>query len=158
MITLTYARWVLEVDPRLTALTYSKIAQGGAEECGCQGCLNFARARDRLYPAAVQKLFHELGVDFKREAEVTYQCGLPGDLHSYDGWFHCVGNILSGRDGWREIAQGTHVPDVEQVDESFALAFSNRYAPANDAFKGLPLIQVFFLAKVPWLLPSAPPS
>jgi hypothetical protein len=156
--TVAYARWVLEVDARQTALTYSKISGGGADECGCQGCLNFARARERVYPASVLKLFHELGVDFRREAEVTHQRGLPGHLHSYDGWFHCVGHLTTGRDGWREVAPRSYVPDVEEVDDSFALAFSNRYAPAHEAFEGLPLVQVFFLAKVPWLLPDAPPS
>jgi hypothetical protein len=134
------------------------VAAGGPEECGCQPCLNFASARAQIYPAQVLALFEKLGISAHREVEVYHMARLSSGRHLYGGWFHVVGSILSGADAAKQVAENLWQPDLEEANENFSLGFTSRLALVRVAFAGLPLVQLEFTAKVPWVLSSTEPT
>lgn len=158
METVRFLRWVLHVDPERTRESYSQIATGGAEECGCEPCENFAAARGSVYPPEVLELFERLGVNPMLEAEVMHLCRLPNGLHQYAGWLHLVGQIAEGGECWREAGPDSRTQDLEPVAESFQLGFSSDRAVANDAFDALPVVAVEFNAEVPWVAETEEPT
>jgi hypothetical protein len=137
---------------------YASVAAGGPEECGCQPCLYFVAHRAQIYPAQVLALFEKLGVSPNREVEVYHLARLPSGRHLYGGWFDFVGSILSGADAAKQVAENIWQPDLEEADENFSLGFSSRLSLVRKTFAGLPLVQLEFTAKAPWVLPSAEPT
>jgi hypothetical protein len=120
--------------------------------------LNFAAQRSEVYPGPVQGLFQGLGISQNREAEIYHLARLEPGKHLYGGWFHFVGSIVSGADAAKQISENVWQPDLEEATESFSLGFSSRLELVRKAFNGLPLVQLEFNAKVPWVLPAAEPQ
>jgi len=90
-----YKRWTLEVDVAATRSAYCLVERGGPEDCGCQNCLNFAAARENVYPQEVLTLFAKLGVDCTKEAEVVYLAKeMMAFLSTKDG---CISSGISSR-------------------------------------------------------------
>jgi hypothetical protein len=137
---------------------YASISIGSPEECGCEPCLNFAAARAGIYPAEVLALFEKLGIVPNREAEIYHMARLSSGKHLYGGWFHLVGSILSGADAAKQVAENLWQPDLEGTSENFSLGFSSRLELVRKPFAGLPLVQLEFTAKVPWVLSSTDPT
>ena len=65
-----FRTWIINADPETTTTLHSQIELGGAEECGCDPCLNFAASRESVYPAEFIRLLNELGIDPALEVEV----------------------------------------------------------------------------------------
>jgi hypothetical protein len=153
-----FGRWRISCDAESTRKAYASVASGGAEECGCQPCLNFAAARAQIYPPHVLALFEKLGISADREVEVYHLARLSSGRHLYGGWFHVVGLILSGADAAKQVAGNLWQPDLEEIDENFSLGFSSRLGLVRRAFAGLTLVQLEFTAKVPWVHSSTEPT
>jgi hypothetical protein len=83
---------------------------------------------------------------------------LTSGKHLYSGRFHFVGSIVSGGEAWKEVAENLRQPDLEEADENFSLGFTSRLGLVREAFAGLPLVQLEFTAKAPWVLSSGEPS
>lgn len=150
--------WTLSSDPEATRTAYAAIPVGSPEECGCTHCLNYAAQRSTIYPEQVLKLFDQLGIAPNREAEIYHMARLECGKHSYGGWFHFVGSILSGADAAKQIAENLWQPDLEAASEFFDLGFSARSQLVREPYKGLPLVQFEFTVKIPWIISAEEPT
>jgi hypothetical protein len=158
MESVRFGRWELNCDPDATKKAYAAVSLGGPEECGCNPCLNFAAARNQIYPPSVLALLRNLGISPDREVEIYYMARMETGRHLYGGWFHFVGSIVSGADAAKQIAERIWQPDLENQSEYFSLGFTSRVELIRKPFAGLPLVQLEFTAQVPWVLDSPEPS
>lgn len=158
METLRVGRWEISCDPEATRNAYVSILRGGPEECGCEGCRNFAAARSQAYPPKVLALFEALGIPPDREVEVCHFGRLAPGKHLYGGWFHFVGSILSGGDARKQRTEKVWQVELEDINDDFSLGFTSFVTLAREPMKGMPLIQLEFTAKVPWVLPTSEPA
>jgi hypothetical protein len=96
--------------------------------------------RDRVFPAAFLQLLESLGIDPHKDGEAYHNGQLAPGRHAYGGWFHFVGSL--DRTG-----------DFAAVDfgDGFSAWLCSRSAPALEALRGQPLVQLEFHAEnVPW--------
>jgi len=152
-----FARWELSCNPESTRKAYASIAKGAPEKCGCEPCLNFAAARSQIYEPAVLTLFEKLGISYDREVETYHLARLESGRHFYGGWFHFVGSIVSGDDAVKQISEKIWQPNLDEVSEFFSLGFTSRLALVREPFVALPLLQLEFTAKAPWVLGGKEP-
>lgn len=147
-----FGKWRLVCNPDATRQANVQIRTGGPETCGCRDCLNFVASRDTAYPEAILSLFTQLGIDPRHEAEIYHMGRLGSGKHLYGGWFHFVGAIAS--------EAGAVGPfDMEQGDDAaFRIFFANKASMLPDAFVGQPVVQLEFVAQVPWSLGSPEPD
>jgi len=145
MAQITYRAWIFDSDFDLTRAGYDSITAGGAETCDCAGCRNFLAQRDSVFPAEVLQLFLQLGVDYRRDAEIYHTARLEPGLHLYGGWFHFVGTILQEAIGPATL-------------DGFTLDFILDNALAAEAFKNQPLVQIEISVKLPWVLSEPEPT
>lgn len=152
MQSIEFGKWKLLCDPQLTRQAHECIASGGPESCGCRECLNFAAARSRTYPAEVLSLLNRLGIDPRHESEIWHYNRLEPGLHLYGGFFHFAGSIESevGEPGPFDMAQGDQAP--------FRLFFVNKRDLLPESFADLPVVQLEFVARVPWVLRESEPE
>jgi hypothetical protein len=106
----------------------------------------------------VLALLTQLGINHSCESEVYHLARLPTGLHLYGGWFHCVGSIQSGEDALRLTSGSGGTVDLEPVSGGFKLGFTRELGLVPESFKNLPLVQIEFLAEVPWALTTAEPD
>jgi hypothetical protein len=144
--------WLIKYDDLATRAAYKKIRTGGPETCGCQHCNNFALARDRIYPQEVENFLNMVGIDFKKESEIIYLGKIRPSLHLYSGSFYFIGTaeftLDINYDSTAFIA----------VNKDFSWQFKNSQEPVNSAFGMQSLIQMEFMAKVPWVMESYEPE
>jgi hypothetical protein len=139
MTEITYRDWMFDCDVGATRKAYETISAGGVETCECSGCKNFLAQRDSAFPAEIMKLFDEMGVNYKRDAEIYHITRLQPRLHQYGGWFHFVGNILKQPVGPANL-------------DHFTVDFVSDNALAAKAFENQPLVQIEITAEIPWVL------
>ena len=144
MQTMSFRGWVLEVDPDATRRAYAALPSGSPEVCGCLECRNFVAARPSVYPAEARELYAQLGIDPAKEAEIYRKVELESGLHSYGGWHHLIGRILTDPGG------------IVTITDHFVLYLSDRPALVPNSFRGQPIVQVEFLAEVAWALEEKP--
>jgi hypothetical protein len=149
---IVFGRWTLDGDPDATRVAYGSISQGSPEKCGCGPCLNFAASRETTYPPAFRQTLVDLGVSFDREAEIYHNCRLENGLHSYGGWFHFVGTIVSGADAFVPIDANSGTFDLHPVTDRFSSGVSVRTALVDRAFDSQVLLQLEFSANIPWTI------
>lgn len=152
MESVVFRRWRVIVNRALTEAAYAAISEGSPERCGCAPCRNFVLARDWVYPVPARELLARLGIDWHKEAEIYHNGEVRPGVHSYGGWFHFVGSIEAGSDGWKAVDLNTAVPDFELVSDGFSLGFTNRIALLADPFRGQEVVQVEFVAEIPWTI------
>ncbi|MEQ8812885.1 MAG: hypothetical protein RIE59_27685 [Imperialibacter sp.] len=145
-----YKDWQLTVDKLTTATVYGRVQTGGAESCGCVDCQNFATQRTTVYPAEIKELLESLGVDWKKEVEVSHYARLENDDHYYGGWFHFKGDFV-GFNCERTTSSDGFTLELTDITPKFSIGF--RRANSLTAFnKADRLVQVEFECKVPWVL------
>lgn len=156
MNTITIREWLVTHDEKATRIAYEQIITGGAEKCGCDYCLNFAAARERVYPSEVRDLFEQLGIDYRKEAE-TFHCNREETgLHCYSGWFHFIGSLgylypkhaALDRTQILELAPGSQ----------FVWSLSQSMDQCHSVFKNKSLVQFGFAAIIPWVIDIAEPE
>jgi hypothetical protein len=106
----------------------------------------------------VRSLLEKLGISPNREVEIYHMARLESGRHLYGGWFHFVGSIISGADAAEKVAENIWRPNLEESSEYFCMGFSSRLELVREPFARLPLVQLEFTAKVPWVLATAEPS
>ncbi|MHC4060920.1 MAG: hypothetical protein ACYSUC_05675 [Planctomycetota bacterium] len=156
METLSIGRWVVSYDAETTRKAYAQIESGDAERCGCEYCLNFARVRDDVYPEEALKILNQLGVDFRKEAEVYHFSKVKPGWHHYGGSLHFVGKI-------EKVVHELRPTDGEptrflKLAENFSWLLSSRRELVPDVFGDLPVVQIIIDAKVPWVLDTDEPA
>src|SRR5690349_13575629 len=97
-ITVKYKDWTFRVDKALTEQTYKGISGSGADTCGCNDCKNYVAYRDKVFLKEITDLLNQLGIDYKKEVEITNWETQPNGLHHIGGWFHFKGEVLTGKD------------------------------------------------------------
>ena len=158
MESIRFGRWEVACDAEATRKAYAAVPIGGPEECGCEPCKNFGTARAQIYTLDVLALLEKLGISSNREVEVYHMGRLESGRHLYGGWFHFAGSILAGSDAAKQIAKNVWKPDLEGIGEYFNLGFSSRLGLVRKPFIELPLVQLEFTAKVPWVLLTPEPT
>ena len=73
------------------------------------------------------------------------------------GWFHFVGSIVTGEDAihW-ENNIGKY--RLEKLASGLEFGFTTRLALVREAFARLPLVQLEFQTRVPWVLAEPEPD
>jgi hypothetical protein len=112
--------------------------------CDCTGCRNFRAAQGTVFTQPILTFFSQFGIDSTKPAEI-YSVGAPAkdSLLNYGGWFHFVGEAISD-------------DDVIDLSKDLKIYFLRRPALVPGSFKGLPLVQLEFEWRIPWLLPETP--
>ncbi len=140
MTKIDYRDWTFDCDVESTRRAYESILAGGVETCSCSGCRNFLAQRQLVFPEEVINLFGQLGINYKRDAEIYHTARIESGLHLYGGWFHFIGNILKQ-------------PDVPaKLNGHFTVDFIVSRSLAAESFGNQPLVQVEITAEVPWIL------
>ena len=143
MTQITYRNWTFDCDVEATRKAYDSISAGGVETCECSGCRNFLVQRELVWPEEILRLFDELGVSYKRDAEIYHTARLPSGLHLYGGWFHFVGTIQNEPIGPVTLGR-------------FTIDFLHNRDLAAKAFEHYPLMQIEITVEIPWVLAEEP--
>lgn len=153
MKTIKFKNWELIADEISTTLTYVNAEIGSADSCVCNECKNYATYRDNVFPQEVRQLFLELGIDYKKESEVTRLIKLKNGLHLYSGWFHYKGNF-NGANCEIPMAQNGFTLDLTEITENFKIGFriSNTLSFFEDKSN---LVQVEFETEIPWVIDNS---
>lgn len=150
--------WIVQYDEKATRQAYNQIDIGDPERCRCEYCLNFAAAREKIYPEEVRKIFKKLGIDYKKEVEVYHLKRIKPGWHCYGGWFHFVGTIEEVVNKLTPIDVNGKPTDYAPINENFSWHFRSERDLANNAFSDQPLVQIDFDAKVTWVLETKEPD
>lgn len=156
-----FRRWALLSDPIATRNAYASLEIGWPEFCGCIHCKNFVRGRASTYPPEALRLLETLGINQLREQEVIPYRPRGRTEYQYGGSFSFVGQLVSGPDFWRVEPDGRVTSDpqaIETIDDRFGIGFTTRLSRTPTSFQGQPVVQVEFLATVPWLLDRRMPE
>jgi hypothetical protein len=154
MMRRTVGRWVIDYDREATRRCFAALPAGAG--CECIECRNFEAAEGRIFPAEFVALADELGVDLTKPAELCHWCREESGSYLVGGWFHVVGALLSGEDliRWTGDAGFYRFDDLVP---GLQFGFTTRIALAPDVFRGLPVVQLEFCARVSWVLSDPEP-
>ena len=143
--------WVFEVYREMTEQAYRNILASGTETCGCTDCKNYIAYRDHVFPKEVIKLFADLGIDYRKEVEVTFWETLSNGLLHIGGWHHFKGRVLTGKDYRISLPSGGHTIELTPITDNFSIGF----AEDNDLTlfgDKTGLVQVEFDTIIPWVI------
>ncbi|MBF9254394.1 hypothetical protein I2I11_13900 [Pontibacter sp. 172403-2] len=150
----TYLDWELFSDKELTEQTYLEVEQSGAESCGCAYCRNFIEQREAVFPDEIKDLLGKLGVDYKKEVDISEFAKLESGLHYYNGWFHFKGDF-KGVDCSIALPNGGYTTDLRKITDKFYIGFC--HGDALTPFKDKEgLVQIEFDCYLPWVLANEP--
>lgn len=146
-----YKDWVFEVDREFTKKTYENISMSGADTCICNDCKNYVAYRDNVFPDDILWLFDNLGIDFRKEVEITSFETLSDGLHRIGGWFHFKGSVLAGIDYRVPLPLGGYTFDLTPISDKFSIGFSEGgdltfFLDKNG------IVQVEFMTTIPWVI------
>lgn len=142
----------VDVEVEKTKQFYQN-ADAVSKSCSCDGCRNFEKAVDTL-PPFVTAFFADLGIDMKKACECYVNCAGQDGLLLYGGFYHVCGTLLDGQGAWQEISENTFYWNNDAafcISPDFNIAFQEDIALLEQDFP-LPVLQLEFLAKIPWVL------
>lgn len=148
---LKYRDWEFEVDSQLTKETYDKVIGSGADGCECIDCKNYIAYRDSVFPEEIKTLFEDLGIDYRKEVEITSFETLPNGLHHIGGWFHFKGKVLKGKNYRVPLPSGGYTIDLTSIVENFSIGFAEGTDLTYFSNKN-GLVQVEFMTFIPWVI------
>ena len=124
MTEITYKSWKFQVNKELTASTYASVAKGSAyEEESIEG-VNFSKQKEKVYPKEIIALFEQLGIDYKKETEVSHHLNLENGMHVYTGWFHFKGSF-EGPNYLDKHTDENKEFNVTEITKKFSIGFRN---------------------------------
>jgi hypothetical protein len=149
---LTYKRWVIEYDPDRTRQLYSGLGYGASEQCDCLHCQNFSSQIHSIFPLEVAELLNNFGIDYTKysESHGFYTGGEDEEEYFAGVWYHFVGKIISGRDGFRRENENTSSPDFEDIDGNFSVGLSQDLSLVPFEDEDIPMTQINFQFTIPW--------
>jgi hypothetical protein len=156
--------WVIEVDVEATRQVYEKNECAFPARCDCCGCRNFQILSENAFPASFRAWLSELGIDYRKAAELIDDRSPTSETHrAYWGWFHCVGNILSGPDHAWKFKDGMYIPGQAQQwhawENGFEISISSGLDVPFEEFGDNLLVQIEFSAvALPWALDEEMPE
>jgi hypothetical protein len=134
METITYGPWQITLDRAATVAAHAVMPTGGAEECSCSDCANFARQKPMRYPQEFLDLLERLGIDPNLEIEVWSWETERMDSRQYAGWFYFIGHVEG--QGLRNVG-------------SFEWFLSEGPNFMVKEFEGQPISKVEFTVRIP---------
>jgi len=146
--------WELFADKELTGKTYEELELSSADSCTCDYCKNFVEQREQIFPDEVKELLSNLGIDYKKEIEVSEFGKLENGLHYYSGWFHFKGHF-KGKDCTVPQINGGHLLDLLKITEYFGIGFRQDNALTPFIEKN-GIVQIEFDCNIPWVLANPP--
>jgi hypothetical protein len=147
---------LIDHDAEVTHRCYVKLPVGTG--CECNQCRNFDAAAGQTFPAEFLALLDELGVDPTKPVELCHWCREPSGLYLTGGWFHFIGSILEGEDVVKRSEKtGTGTLQFEELVPGLEFGFTVSLALVREVFQGLPLVQLEFQTRVPWVLAEPEP-
>ncbi|MFV8830382.1 hypothetical protein [Alkalihalobacterium sp. APHAB7] len=142
--------WTIEVDVDKTKEFYDKYHLI-TEDCDCDYCANYVLACDR-FPSEMKDLFQSLGIDPRKEGEISEYMENQDSTHLYSAFYHMVGRIIEGPKLWTPSKKGSKVSTPSFVEyHGVEIGFSEDLALVPDGFP-VPTIQFEIQMNVPWLL------
>jgi hypothetical protein len=148
-------RWLIEHDPDATRRRYTHLSAG--TDCHCNQCRNLDAAVGRTFPSEFLGLADALGVDPTKPAELCHWYREPSGLYLTGGWFHFIGSILAGEDVM-QWSDGSGTYHFEELVRGLEFGLTARLALVREVFAGLPIVQLEFQTRVPWVLTEAEPE
>ena len=150
MIAIKYKDWEFTADVETTKTTYKNVSIASAEASESIEGVNFAKQREKIYPQEIKDLFTSLGIDYKKETEVSHHKVLDDGQHVYTGWFHFKGDF-SGP-GYLDKQKGDDKTfNITPISDKFGIGFrrENFLTEFEDRSN---LVQVEFECLLPWIL------
>ena len=148
---LKFKDWTFEVDKELTEKTYNNTPNGGADTCVCNDCKNYVAYREKVFPKEILAFFNEVGIDFRKEVEITTWQVRSNGLYHIGGWFHFKGILLTGKNYRVPFSPTGYTYDLTFIADNFSIGF----APGNDLTffeENNGLVQVEFDTNIPWVI------
>ncbi len=151
----TISRWLIDHDPDATRRCVAQLSVGTG--CTCNECRNFDAAAGRTFGSDFLVLLDTLGIDPTKPAELCHYYREPTGLYVIGGRFHFVGSILAGEDAvhW-EKNNGTH--RLEELAPGLQFGFTAGLLLVREVYDALPVVQLEFQTRVPWVLTEPEPS
>lgn len=150
MQTVALHKWAVDTEPDLTREAYALIGCGGAEDCGCEACFNFAATRHLVYSSEVLEFLEWLGVDPLLEAEARHDTRLESGEHVYTVRFYLVGRIAQGPATPVARRGGVLCESLEPAADVY-VGFRADASDAPEAFRGLPVVCLEMRVVAPWV-------
>ncbi len=150
MQTVALSKWAIDNEPDLTREAYALIECGGAEDCGCEECFNFATTRHLVYSPEVLEFLDWLGIDPQLEAWARHESRLAAGRHRYTVSFYLVGRIARGPATTIARRNGRTVESFERAGD-VEVGFCADTSDAPEAFRGLPCVRLEVRVVAPWI-------
>ncbi len=157
MLPVEFKRWAFQADRAATREAHDAIPSGSPERCGCLYCRNFAAARSAVYPQEALALFDRLGIRPDREAEIWEGGPVDNGRVFYAGWFHFIGESLSGKDAKVKLTETSGTWDLEEMGGGFAMGITADAELVPSSMRDRPILQLEWHAHVPWVLSEPHP-
>jgi hypothetical protein len=148
---ITYRNWEIEVDRKLTKKAYSKLKISSSDGCGCAHCPNYSENIEIIFPAEIENLFNALGIDKRKELEISHVTKLKNDLHLYSGWFHFKGKFEEKNCSTPLSSGNGRTLNLEQITDNFEIGFTKKIYNTIFEHKS-ELVQIEFDCKIPWII------
>ncbi|UOE93327.1 hypothetical protein [Alkalihalobacillus sp. LMS39] len=141
--------WTIEVDVDKTKEYYDKYHLI-TEDCDCDYCANYVLACER-FPSKIKDLFNSLGIDPRKEGEVSEYMLNKDGTHLYCAFYHIVGRIIDGPK-WIPTKKGSEVSTPNFAEHNGVdVSFSEDLALVPEEFP-MPTIQFEIQMNVPWMI------
>lgn len=149
---LKFRDWEFEVDKELTRSTYAEVIGSGADTCVCNDCKKYVAYRAEVFPDEIQNLFNDLGINYRKEVEITHIETHSNGLHHIAGWFHFKGRLLKG-ENYRVSIPGTegYTFELTKITDTFSIGFGEGSDLTYFEDKS-GLVQVEFDTSIPWVI------
>lgn len=147
-----FGQYRIDVDVDKTKFFYEK-ATRVSEGCSCVNCQNYEQAEEYL-PELVQRFFDTLGIDYKKACECYVNCSNNDGTLFYGGFYHICGTMLSGNSAWIDVNENcSHLDEsaMFKITDDFKVSFQDEVSLLEEEFPN-PVIQIEFLANIPWVL------
>lgn len=155
--TVALNKWAIDSEPDLTREAYALIECGGAEDCGCEACFNFAATRHLVYSPEVLEFLEWLGIDPLLEAEARHDQRLACGDHAYTVCFYLVGRIASGP-ATPVARRGRSLRESFESAGDVQVGFCADASGAPEAFQGLPVVCLELRVVAPWVANGPEPT
>lgn len=147
---ITLGAWTVEVDIERTKEFYDKY-HFITEDCECVYCANYVKACDK-FPQDIKDLFSSLGIDPRKEGEISHYIENTDGTHLYGAFYHVVGRVIEGPELWMPTQEDSEVssPNFVEVNK-IVLGFTEDLVMVPEGFP-LPSIQFEIEVNIPWFL------
>jgi hypothetical protein len=141
-----YRDWVLEADRLKNETLYNDVEIPGTQSCGCEDCQYFESIADELFPIEVKQLFEQLGINIKKNFDVSsFGGGQMGN--AFNGQFHFKGTLLEGADCYELTQHGGYQVNLLPVGDNFKIGFTKTTSPSFFTDEA-DIIKIEFMARV----------